>query len=170
MGKIITLSFTDILPSEFGINSSSLSSIINAFEQNVPLLPIPVREIQGKFAHIDGRHRLAAYYLSGSDEVDCYLVEHRQDRLQEEMFSNFNRIDIVGSNEVIWNRWKFIESEPLYEKIEHYAHYFKMFRETHPHLENIQTTKAYVHSLGEKKEWWFAKLPKNSSETQSPVP
>jgi hypothetical protein len=147
MGKIIEATFDRILPGEDGLDEKALAGVISFAESN-KLLPIPVRELNGMYLHLDGRHSLIYNHLAGSKSVQLFLLNNHLDGMHNPNFPNIETYLLRNRNENIRQRW--ISAENIFRRlnVRNYDEHFENLKQKYDFLTDLDTCKQYLRNKG----------------------
>lgn len=144
MGQIIEASFDQIVPSENGLFASTLWDVIKFSESGRKMAPVPVREKNGKFMQLDGRHRLIYYYLIGI-MPDIYLAEHDRDYMLKSDFPYIDNQKLDNTNNLINSSWYCSRLN-----VKDYHEHFRNLRNFCEFLTDYPTCREYLSRTFEK--------------------
>lgn len=145
MGRIIKVSFDELLPGENYLNPKRLFDLFNFICPDKRLLPIPVRRLDDKYVHLDGRHRLIYSYLSGK-EFDFYLAENEDDLIKAEDLRDIDYFMIDETNSFIHNRWYRAEIVSKQLNVKDYHEHFRNLQSRYKFLKDLETCKEHLDS------------------------
>ncbi|MBS3094886.1 hypothetical protein J4474_04425 [Candidatus Pacearchaeota archaeon] len=147
MGQIIQASFSEILPGEDGFNNSQLLDIFRFAERGLDILPVPVREYNGKYLHLDGRHRLLYHKIRGEESVWLYLLESREDFMSEEVFPDVPKVFLWENNDNIYGRWSGVEYNCNEIYVKDYNEYFERLAKNNGFLRDEKSCRTYLNFI-----------------------
>jgi hypothetical protein len=147
MGKIIEAKFDMILPEENRLNKGKLKTIVKYLGVEKSLLPIPVRERDGKYVNLDGRNRLIYHYLSGDEKVELFLSEYAVDFMHRFDFPEIDPSELKENNRNISRRWQSAMEVSEDIGVKNYHEHFNNLRKEFYFLKNLDTCKEYLGIL-----------------------
>jgi hypothetical protein len=144
MGKIIEASFSEILPGEDGFNLYCLPKVIKFFDRHDTLLPAPVKYFNGKYLHLDGRHRLLFQRIKKRDGVLLYLAESKEDVMTREMFPKVDSKFLLDNNTLLFLRWFSVENDFRKINVKDYNEHFENLKRLNPFLRDEKSCREYL--------------------------
>lgn len=144
--SVIQLDFSRIMPGEDGFDESALAKVIWREELGKSLLPVPVKEFEGMFYHLEGRHRLI--YSKLVDKLPlCWVKESYLHELNSSDFSKIDKGIVRKENEFASRRFEFIQNYSN-SGSKNYNEHFQKLQEEYPFLQSLETCKSYLHQKG----------------------
>lgn len=146
MGYTIEAKFSDILPGEDDLDATHLAGVIKFAEIN-ELLPIPVRELNGKYLHLDGRHSLIYYYLAKKDSIKLFLLDEQSDGMHNHNFPGIETNLLLERNRNIRSRWYSAEYISQILNVRNYIEHFENLKQKYSFLKDLETCKKYLANM-----------------------
>jgi len=143
MGHTIEANFEDILPGEDDFDELHLARVIQFAETN-ELLPIPVRELNGKYLHLDGRHSLMYHYLAEKEPLKLFLLDEQSDGMHNHNFPGIETRLLMERNKNIRGRW--YSAEYIFQRlnVQNYIEHFENLKQKYSFLKDLKTCKEYL--------------------------
>ena len=107
MGRIVTQPLEYIQPTQRPwFSETALAHVLwHLRSDSEQLLPVAVREHNGRGVLLDGRHRLLAYCIQGREHIQTLIAESCTDGFSQKRWPHAPQDAIRDANTIIRDRW-----------------------------------------------------------------
>jgi hypothetical protein len=139
MGEIIEARFSEILPGEDGFYPSKIQDVINYIREGNRVLPIPVKELDGQYINLDGRHRLISQKMVGFKSIELFIADSCEDYLLASNFPEVNSWFLDNNNYNLRDRWDLVGVSSYRPDVESFEEHFENLVRNFPFMKDIHS-------------------------------